>query len=368
MNELRILYIIDTLGAGGKERQLLELIKGIIMFTDIDMQLVILSKVVHYPALDELDIKKHYLTRSGKYDLSPIRELYKICQDFRPNILHSCESLCSMYLIPIAKTLKIKLISSVIRNAPDKINNKSRIRNLLIFPFSNKIIANSYAGLKAYNAPKHKSLCIYNAFDQSRLSSLSDPAVIKKKFHIQADHVVGMVGRFAPRKDYETFIGSAMDVLESRNDVEFVAVGAGENLNHCKQLVKDKYRLKFKFLGDQEDVESIVNIFTIGVLTTNQRVHGEGISNSIVEYMALGKPVVATRGGGTVEILEDNVTGFLVDPYDVKSVTEKINLILDSSSIYEKVGTAGRDFVLRELTLEGLVRRHLDCYQKCLFC
>jgi glycosyltransferase involved in cell wall biosynthesis len=368
LEKLKILCVVDSLGAGGKERQFLELIRGLEPIQNIDIQIAILSNNVHYNSFDELDIVKHFVIRGCKYDLSPIYELHKICREFRPNIIHSWESLCSIYLIPVAKILKIKLISGIIRNAPDNVSIKSRARNLLIFPFSDQIIANSYAGLKAYKAPKHKSLCIYNGFDQSRLKNITEPSVVKMKFNIQADHVVGMVGRFAPRKDYETFIHSAMEILENRKDVEFIAVGDGESLSHCKTLVKAKHKSRFKFLGNQDDIESIINIFTVGVLTTNQRVHGEGISNSIIEYMALGKPVIATRGGGTVEILQDNVTGFLVAPYDVRSASAKINLLLDDNAISEKIGSAAKEFVLKEFTLERLVQRHLDCYKKCLSC
>ena len=56
---------------------------------------------------------------------------------------------------------------------------------------------------------------------------------------------------------------------------------------------------KIIFLGKIANVENIINIFDIGILITNSKVHGEGVSNSIIEYMALGKPVIATRGGGT---------------------------------------------------------------------
>ena len=85
-----------------------------------------------------------------------------------------------------------------------------------------------------------------------------------------------------------------------------------------------------KLLGRQSDVESIINISNICVLTTNVKIHGEGISNSILEYMAMGKPVIASCGGGTNEIVEDAVTGFLISPLSPRELAEKIEILIDN--------------------------------------
>ena len=69
----------------------------------------------------------------------------------------------------------------------------------------------------------------------------------------------------------------------------------------------------------------MVNVFDIGVLAT----HGEGISNSIMEYMALGKPVVASEGGGTCELVQDGITGFLVPRRDPQALAARISQLLD---------------------------------------
>src|SRR5690606_31004954 len=102
--------------------------------------------------------------------------------------------------------------------------------------------------------------------------------------------VVGMVAAFSAFKDYKTFINAANIVLEKRNDVVFVCVGDGPKLNECKSIVQKNNSDKIIFTGKQKNVENIVNVFDIGVLST----FNEGISNSIMEYMALSKPVVVT--------------------------------------------------------------------------
>ena len=85
----------------------------------------------------------------------------------------------------------------------------------------------------------------------------------------------------------------------------------GENLKSFESMIPIEFKDKIIFTGKQKHVESIINIFDIGVLCS---CYGEGISNTIMEYMALGKPVIATDCGGNKEIVVHNVTGFLIEP------------------------------------------------------
>jgi glycosyltransferase involved in cell wall biosynthesis len=95
-------------------------------------------------------------------------------------------------------------------------------------------------------------------------------------------------------------------------------------------------------------------------------VHGEGISNAILEYMALGKPVVATRGGGTAEILLDGETGFLVNPKAVDELTQKLALLLDQPETAVVMGKAGADRVEKHFNLEDMAVRYADLYRRVL--
>ena len=91
------------------------------------------------------------------------------------------------------------------------------------------------------------------------------------------------------------------------------------------------------FLGKRKDVETLVQQIDIGVLCT----FTEGISNSVMEYMAAGKPVVVTNGGGSCELITDGVQGFLVPPAQPLAVAEKIELLAGDSVKDQQMGLAG---------------------------
>lgn len=362
---IKVLQFIDSLKVGGKERQLTELLTFLSKKEDISCELIVMSKDFHYSYINDLDIKIHYLIRKTKKDISIFFKLYKLCKKIHPDIIHSWNSMCSIYAAPIAKILKIKFINGFLRDAPPKFNfrNKEWLRAKLTFPLSDVIVANSLAGLKAYKVPKNKGVCIYNGFNFERVSYLQNKEVIREKFEIKTKFVVGMVASFSYRKDYPTFIYAAQSILSKRNDVTFICIGDGDLLEYCKSLVKPEYKKKIKFLGKQKDVESIINIFDVGVLATNYEVHGEGISNVIMEYMALGKPVVVTDCGGNRELVEDGKMGFIVKPKDPLEMAEKINFLLENRKLAAEFGLRGKERLKKYFNLETMGNNFLKLYK-----
>jgi glycosyltransferase involved in cell wall biosynthesis len=361
---MRILFVIDRLGYGGKERQLIELLKGLKRRENIQFRSVILSDNIYYSYVRELESKIDVLKRKIPHDPRILIKLYKICKEFQPDIIHSWESMCSVYAVPVAKILGVKFINGMIRNAHSKLKpfGSAWIRARLTFPWSDVILANSYAGLKSFNVPSHKGYCIHNGFDLRRLKKLENGELIRKKFQIHTPKVVGMVARFHARKDFETFVLSAKQILQKRKDVTFLAIGDGRTLRKCMNLVNGEFHDNIKFLGRQKDVESIVNILDVGVLAS----YAEGISNSIMEYMSLVKPVVATNHGGTSEIVVDNATGFLIGPKNVEEMARKIEFLLDNEVAAKAMGNAGKERLLKEFGLEKMTDRYVELYHKCI--
>jgi glycosyltransferase involved in cell wall biosynthesis len=276
----------------------------------------------------------------------------------------------AVYAIPVCKLLNIKLINGMVVDTPVKKNilNKNWLRAQLTFPFSNIIIGNSQAGLAAYKAPAKKSLCIYNGIDLNRFENLKEPNSIRKEiFGDKSDDlfIVGMVAAFEVRKDYKTLIDAAIALISSQDKLRFILVGGGAGLNEIKSAVPSSLLNKIVFLGQRSNVESFINIFDVGVLLTNAKVHGEGISNSILEYMALGKPVIASRGGGTNEVIIENETGLLIDPNKKEQLIEKIDLLMKNKN-RESIGQRGKNLVWEKFNLKTMVNNYTHVYRTLL--
>ena len=102
----------------------------------------------------------------------------------------------------------------------------------------------------------------------------------------------------------------------------------------------------------------------MGILATNNDINQEGISNSIMEYMALKKPVIATAGGGTNELVLNNITGFLINQKTPQEMQEKIEFLLDNQDIAERMGQKGKERIQQEFNIEKMTNSYLDIYNK----
>ena len=364
---MRILFFIDNLGPGGKERRFTELLKALSKDTDIAFEIVVMSEEIHYSEIQNLNIKIHYLIRKRKKDLSVFRKFYLICKSYQPNIVHCWDDMTAIISVPSCKLLKIKLVNGMVIDTPVKKNifNKSWLRAKLTFPFSTKIVGNSMAGLNAYGAPFKKSVCIYNGMDFKRFINLKDRELMKKDIlGLNSDHlfIVGMVAGFDSRKDYKTLISTAIELVQINDNLRFILVGSGKELEERKNSIPVALKERIIFLGKRKDVESIINIFDVGVLLTNSKVHGEGVSNSLIEYMASGKPVIASKGGGTNEVIHHGENGYLINYGNENQLKECILYFLNNRDSIINYGAKSYEIAKNKFNLKTMCSNYKELY------
>ena len=361
---MRVLHVIENLGAGGKERQIAELLRGLFPHRDIKSFVAVMSEAARYE-IDGEHVQIIPLVRKSRRDLRPFKRLYELASDLQIDIVHSWGSMCSIYAAPVAKLCGLAFVNGFVRDAPPHMTlwNKHYLRGKLTIPFSDIVVANSRAGLAAYNIPERKGVCIYNGFNPERVLDLTDEAELCSMLEITTPHIVGMVANFTPNKDYAIFVEMACRICHLRDDVTFVAVGDGEKLWQVRNSVPPEHSSRIKFLGRRKDVESIANLFTVGVLATNSRVHGEGISNAITECMALGKPIVATNDGGTPELVLEGQTGFLVPSHDAGALTDRVLELLNNVELANHFGMEGRRRIETAFSLDAMTNAYLCLYR-----
>jgi glycosyltransferase involved in cell wall biosynthesis len=363
---MKVLIVVESLTKGGRERRIIELLKGLKKYSDIECEVVIFRDLVEYEEFYTLNIPLHVLKRKTAKDLSIFFKFNRLINKIKPDIVHSWGGMSSIYSIPCARFHSIKTINAMITNSKADFLSENWVRSKLTFPFSNIVASNSNAGLKAYGAPAKKSVLIYNGFSPNRVKNLKPIEEIRNEIGINTPKAVAMIAAFLPRKDYITYINAAINVLKTRDDVTFLAIGEGSNRESMMNTVPGAFKEKIIFTGNRSDVESIVNAVDISVLTSSRKEHAEGISNVILESMALGKPVIATNDGGTPEIVQDNITGFLIPDGDVNALEEKINYLLNHPEIAQSMGEKGKKIVFESFTIDNMISTNYNLYKKLL--
>lgn len=361
--DIRVLIAIDSLVRGGRERRLVELLKGFRKVPFLKIVVVIFRETISYPEVSDLkNIELIILKRRIKKDPSVVLKLYRICKNFRPDVIHSWGSTPSVYLFLIAWLLRIKFINAMIANVKCPTFGKAWWHKQITFPFSDLIVSNSAAGIRAYKVPEKKARVVNNGFNFERTKNLEDEQKIRKRFNVKTELVVGMVASFTIGKDYGTYFQAAERILEKRDDVTFMFVGGGHDYALYKDAVKSENKNFMIFTDNQLDVESIINIFHVAVLTT----YSEGISNSIMEYMALGKPVIVTEGGGSSEIVADQKTGYIIDHGSIEQLVAKIEYLLDNPRRALEMGAMGKQRIVERFNIDRMVQGTIDLYDEVL--
>jgi sugar transferase (PEP-CTERM/EpsH1 system associated) len=174
--------------------------------------------------------------------------------------------------------------------------------------------------------------------------------------------VVGTVGRLDPVKDHTGLIRAFVEGLAHRAAVLVIA-GDGPTRPELAALVRtlgvdDRVRL----LGERDDIPLVLRALDLFVLPSV----GEGISNAILEAMATGLPVVATRVGGNGELVSDGLTGRLIEPRSTAALAQAIRQYLDAPLLAKMHGRAARGRAERDFSLERMLAGYSDLYRRCL--
>jgi glycosyltransferase involved in cell wall biosynthesis len=360
---LRILHLVDSLRVGGKERQIVELLKGLCRFSFVESIVVTMGAEQFYVAdIEDLGVPLYYLLRKVRWDPTIFPRLWHIIRQFCPDIIHTNSEMAMSYAWPLARLMNIRIINNTIRNAFSGNGLRWRWHELMLH-LADARVGNSKAGFASrgmrHDAPGN--YVIHNGFDLQRFETAARAQRGALGCDPNASKVVGMVAEFSDYKDYPTFIRAAQKVTARRHDVSFLAVGGGKNLGTCQRLVSRGDR-SIRFLGERKDVEEIVKQMDVGVLCT----FSEGISNSVMEYMAAGKPVVVTDGGGSSELVVDGEHGFLVPASDPKAVARRLEFLLDHPSEARRMGAAGRRRLEEVFSLARLAENTVRMYRDVL--
>jgi len=169
-----------------------------------------------------------------------------------------------------------------------------------------------------------------------------------------------MVATIDYRKNFSMFIEAALQLISSRDDVVFFIVGDGPGKDKIQAMIPEDKENHFVFTGKINNVEEVVASFDVGVLAS----YGEGTSNSLLEYMLLEKPVVATDVFGINEVVRNGVDGYLVPQNDYKAMALKISELLDNTGLARKMGKSGKQRVARDYSIHQMVSSYESVYRE----
>jgi len=210
---------------------------------------------------------------------------------------------------------------------------------------------------------------IYNGVDSVKFMPRSAPRMDfgPPGFCPPDGFVIGAVGRMAEVKDYPGLTQAFLRLLEfmpeARARARLVILGDGIARATCLALLKQANAEQLAWLpGSRDDMADLMRQFDVFALSSL----GEGISNTILEAMACGLPVVATTVGGNSELVDAGITGTLVPPTDLEAMARALLTYYQDSARVRAHGAAGRAKIEARFSIEAMVRGYLGVYDAVL--
>jgi glycosyltransferase involved in cell wall biosynthesis len=212
--------------------------------------------------------------------------------------------------------------------------------------------------------PLDKMTVIPSGVDTGRFKPLPS-GDFKARIGVPADHtVVGVVTRMRVRKGVDEFIRAIGKLRRTRPDVHGVIVGEVDLDSELESLVRSLDLTEhLTLLGRRNDMPEVLSAFDMFVLCS----HDEGMSNAILEAMAMEKAVVATDVGGTCEVVRHGHTGLLVPAKNIDALAQAIEEVLARPNRMREMGRLGRQVVVDEFSAQSMVRQMQELYVELAF-
>jgi sugar transferase (PEP-CTERM/EpsH1 system associated) len=364
-----ILYVVHSLGVGGTERVVCDLTRA---FNDTEFR----TSVCCLDELGELGkelrqegIPVHVLNRKPGVDLSLVARLRHIYLHERVDLVHAHQY--TPYFYAATAALGARSVPVIFtehgRHWPDRLRLKraafNQILRMTTYTYTAVSEFSRQSLIRYEKMPASAIQVIYNGIELNRTNGINDQQSLRTGVGLVDETLlVVSVGRIDPIKDFETLIQAFAYVVKKLPQASLWIAGDGDSTQK-RQLIHLIERLslpgKVKLLGTRRDVDRLLRACDLFVLSSIS----EASSMTILEAMAAGRAVVATRTGGNPELVVDEKTGILVPVGDVSAMSEAMGLLLRDAARRERMGEAGRARVKENFSKELSFARYQDLYQ-----
>ncbi len=373
--KINILYIITKLELGGAQKQLICLIRGldkerynIFLFTA--QEGILMPEVL---SISDLHIKRsNFLERN----LNPIKDFLAMIEIFffiktnKIDIVHTHSSKAGI-LGRIAGWLAgVKIKVHTVHGWPFHQYQPflTRVTFVLLEKitsfFTDKLIVVSgpdlRKGVKYVRRNKNKYTLIRYGVELECASSEKTLKMVREELKIkEGDILVGNISCFKPQKAPLDYLRLAEIIKKSFPAVKFILVGDGILRKMIEnEILRANLQNNVILTGWRKDISAILSSIDIFALTSLW----EGMPITVLEAMCCAKPVVATDTGGIREIVIDGYNGFLVNPKDIQTMSQKLLLLLGSKELREKMGSLGRKHLGSKFNLQSMIQANQDLY------
>lgn len=365
----RVVHVVHHFGTGGMENGMVILFNH---FPPGDFEHHVVCLQGHSGFVDRIrdgGAVFHDIGKKPGKDPAHYFRLWRLLRRLRPDVLHTRNlSALEAVFIGWLAGVPARIHGEHGRDVFDLDGSNARYNRLrrLVRPFVSRYLTVSRDLqrwlVEAIGADPARVTQIYNGVDKQRFRPRDGEARDVLPAAWPADAVViGSVGRMVGVKDYPTLVRAFIEAAARPGGerLRLVIVGDGGERAVCQALLDQAGVADRAWLpGERRDIPELMRAFDLFVLPSL----GEGVSNTILEAMACGLPIVATAVGGTPELVEEGVNGRLFPPGDVQALAGHVADYAAHAALRDAHGSASRQKIEASFSIEAMVAAYRDAY------
>ena len=364
---LRIMHVLDRLNLGGTEKGVMKLVRGLEPEL-FDHYICTLRGTANLTEWTSGVAVLHAGGKGAAFQFNVAR-LVRVMRAVRPVIVHS-RNWGAIEAIVAARLARVPVaVHSEHGYELEMSSGRPWRRRLLrhgVYRIASTVTAvtndlRDYFAIQAWWKPEAINV-LYNGVDGQEFSPQPHMrAAVRRHLGIPTDAlVIGSAGRVVPIKDFTTLLKAAEALMAEMLNLHVILVGSGTELSRLQEYVATSPQLagRVVFTGMVDRVADMLNAMDVFVLPTLM----EGMSNTLLEALAVGLPVVATRVGGNPEVVAEGECGYLFTPQDLAELVSHLRTLLRDSRLRSDFGRSARERALRHFSLENMLRRYRDLY------
>jgi glycosyltransferase involved in cell wall biosynthesis len=367
-NKIKLLQMLTNFHIGGTERQVANLARGIDS-SHFDLHLACLRHSGELLVeLETLRVPRSEFRIGRLYSPQTIWQGIRLAHYVRRNliqIVHSFGFYPNIFTVPIARLAGASIVVASIRETGDLLTPMQRRVQRVVCRLADCVLVNAEAireNLVDQGYDPSNIVVIRNGIQFATPAGKERGASLRRELGLPPSaRLITVVSRLNRMKGVQYFVDAAAILAARFPDVCFLIAGDGGSK---KELEEQACRLglghRIVFTGFRSDVPDLLSEAAISVLPTLS----EGISNTLLESMAAGIPVIATKVGGNPEVVEDGVSGLLVPPRDSTALAAAAARLLEDEDLASRLGQAGIARVSELFSIEGSVHQTEHLYQR----